>query len=609
LRIVTCGSVDDGKSTLIGRLLYEHGAIAEDQLAALERDSKRFGTRGNQIDFALLVDGLMAEREQGITIDVAYRYFETTTHKIILADSPGHEQYTRNMATAASHADVAVILIDARKGVLAQTRRHTTILSLMGIERVVVAVNKMDCIDHDLTRFAAIQNEFNAYVKNFAFKSVLCVPVVAPDGNGIVRFSGALQAHTGPTLMSALLIDPSSPTVSHAAIMPVQWVQRPHADFRGFSGTLLGGPLQLKQNITIYPSRQTAQIKQMWVADKEADRALPYQAVTLTLDREVDISRGNVIANSQAPVEIGSQFDVTIIWMHEAPLLQGRQYWLKSNHQTVLATISPIKYKLNVDTNKEEPAERLELNDIGQAEIVTDRPLVFAPFTTVASLGAFILIDRITQETVGAGMIRYALRRSANVHWQQLSINRDVRARQKNQRGAVLWFTGLSGSGKSTIADLLDKRLVALGHHTFLLDGDNVRHGLNKDLGFTDQDRVENIRRIAEVAKLMSDAGLITLVSFISPFASERRMARSLCPANEFFEIFIDTPLSETEKRDPKGLYKKARAGQIKNFTGLDSPYERPIHPELRLDTTQLSVEQSVEQILTCLVNAKVLMP
>ena len=610
IRLVTCGSVDDGKSTLIGRLLYDNGAVLSDQLAKLTKDSQRVGTCGEELDFALLVDGLLAEREQGITIDVAYRYFDTPECKYILADSPGHEQYTRNMVTAASQADMAIVLIDARKGLLPQTRRHSLILAMMGITQIIVAVNKMDLIDYSQSAFESIKAAYLEFAQPLGFQHIEVIPLSAPTGNGIAQFAGSLQWFTGLTLMAAmgrLASQAQTPPDDGHVIFPVQLVQRPNSDFRGFAGTLTHGTVRTGARLMVLPSRQHAEVTQIITMDGNLKLAQANQAVTLTLNKELDISRGNVLVSDDTIVGVGSQFEAQLIWMHEAPLLQGRQYLLKCANQTVSVTVAPIKFKLNVDTREHIPAERLELNDIGECELSTDRPLVYAPFSRHKPLGAFILIDRITQETVGAGMLKFALRRSANVHWQNLSVNRSVRAAQKRQRGAVLWFTGLSGSGKSTLADLLDKRLVVEGHHTFLLDGDNVRHGLNKDLGFTDQDRVENIRRIAEVAKLMADAGLITLVSFISPFASERRMARALLPPGEFFEIYVDAPLSLAESRDPKGLYKKARAGQIANFTGIDSPYEIPESPEAHLRTNFQSPEQCIEVLITLLKDAGIL--
>ena len=493
-RLVTCGSVDDGKSTLIGRLLYDAGAVLTDTLEQLSQDSKRHGTRGFDLDFALLVDGLLAEREQGITIDVAYRYFETPARKYILADSPGHEQYTRNMATAASAADIAIILIDARKGVLPQTKRHTLILSLLGIKRVVVAINKMDLVQYQEPIFSDIAEDFLKFTESLKFASVECIPVCAPSGDGLFKHSDNLNWFKGKPLIRLLDAMPISENHDQAAIFPVQLVQRPNSSFRGFAGTLTQGILKPGDTVTVLPSQQTAKVNRLVTLDGDLSVAVQNQAMTVTLDRELDVSRGDVFVNGAHPISVSSQFDAHIIWMHEAPLLQGRQYLMKCGFQTVSVTVAPIKYKLNIDTSERLAAERLELNDIGECEITTDRPLVYSSFDDHRPLGAFILIDRLTQETVGAGMIKFALRRSSNVQWQLLSVDREFRARQKNQRGAVLWFTGLSGSGKSTLADMLDKRLVASGYHTYILDGDNVRHGLNKDLGFTDQDRVENIR-------------------------------------------------------------------------------------------------------------------
>ena len=599
LRFITCGSVDDGKSSLIGRLLYESQTIYEDQLAALEVDSRRVGTRGSEIDFALLVDGLAAEREQGITIDVAYRFFSTAIRKFIVADTPGHEQYTRNMVTGASTAELAVILIDARKGVLTQTRRHSYLVSLLGIRSIVLAVNKMDLVAYDEATFRAIERDYREFAGRIGLTGITAIPVSAVYGDNVVAVSSNMPWYRGPALLGQLeraevnRVDPAQPFR-----MPVQWVNRPHPDFRGFAGQIASGTVSPGDRLRILPSGRDSTVRRIVTADGDLDAAIAGQSVTLVLATEVDVSRGDVLAAYDAPLEVGNQFEATVVWMHDEPLLQGRQYLLKIGTCTVSATVAPVKYKINVNTLDEVPAERLELNDIGVCELEFDRPVAFAPYAQSRTLGGFILIDRLINNTVGAGLLHFALRRSQNIHWQALDVDRNLRAQQKNQRGCVLWLTGLSGSGKSTIANLVDKRLVAAGRHTYLLDGDNVRHGLNKDLGFTAQDRVENIRRVAEVAKLMADAGLITLVSFISPFRSERRMARSLMQPGEFLEVYVDAPLAVAEARDPKGLYKKARRGELSNFTGIDSPYEQPEAPEIRIDTTVSSPEEAAERIV-----------
>jgi bifunctional enzyme CysN/CysC len=610
LRFITCGSVDDGKSTLIGRLLYESKLIYEDQLATLALDSRRVGTRGGELDLALLVDGLAAEREQGITIDVAYRFFSTERRKFIVADTPGHEQYTRNMVTGASTAELAVILIDARKGVLTQTRRHSYLVSLLGIRRAVLAVNKMDLVGYDDAVFVAIERDYRAFAARIGLTDITAIPLSAVHGDNVVEPAATMPWYQGPTLLRHLesvqlgRADKDSPFR-----MPVQWVNRPHHDFRGFAGQIVSGTVRPGDRVRILPSGRDSQVARIVTADGDRESAVAGESVTLTLATEVDVSRGDVLAAADAPLEVATQFDATVVWMHEEPLLQGRQYLLKIGTRTVSATVAPIKYKVNVNTLDEVPAERLELNDIGVCELGFDQPVPFAPYAESRALGGFILIDRLTNNTVGAGLLHFALRRSQNIHWQALDVDRRVRAVQKSQRGCVLWLTGLSGAGKSTIANLVDKRLVALGRHTYLLDGDNVRHGLNKDLGFTAQDRVENIRRVAEVARLMADAGLITLVSFISPFRSERRMARDLMPPGDFFEVYVDAPLAVAEARDPKGLYRKARRGELANFTGIDSPYEEPEAPEIRIDTTALSAPQAAERIVARLEQAGVLAP
>jgi len=607
LRFITCGSVDDGKSTLIGRLLYESKMIFEDQLAALAADSRSVGTRGEELDFALLVDGLSAEREQGITIDVAYRFFSTDKRKFIVADTPGHEQYTRNMATGASTADVAVILIDARKGVLTQTRRHSYLVSLLGIRRVVVAINKMDLVDYSQAVFNRIESEYRDFAARINLESIVCIPVSAVHGHNVVRRAETMAWYTGPTLVEYLEAVPVGDALASKPFrMPVQWVNRPNLDFRGFAGIVVGGGLSVGDAIRVLPSGRTSRVARILVGDVDRERATAGQSITVTLTDEVDVSRGDVLATAEAPPAIADQFEATIVWMHERPMLQGRAYLMKIGTKTVPATVSPIKYKVNVNTLEHVATRTLELNDIGVCGLQLAQPVVFEPYADSRDLGGFILIDRMTNTTVGAGLLHFALRRSQNVHWQAVDIHKQARAEIKHQKPCVLWFTGLSGAGKSTIANLVEKRLHAFGCHTYLLDGDNVRHGLNKDLGFTDADRVENIRRVAEVARLMVDAGLIVLVSFISPFRNERRMARELVDENEFFEIYVDTPLAVAESRDPKGLYKKARRGDLKNFTGVDSPYEVPEQPEVTLDTTTLSPEEAARMVLDCLERAGV---
>ena len=600
LRFLTCGSVDDGKSTLIGRLLYESKLVFDDQLAALAQDSKRMGTRGGELDFALLVDGLAAEREQGITIDVAYRYFSTDRRKFIVADTPGHEQYTRNMVTGASTADLAVILIDARKGVLTQTRRHSFLVHLLGIPRVVLAVNKMDLVGYARVTFEQILAGYGKFAARIGIAEVSAIPLSAVYGDNVLEHGDNMPWYTGPTLLEHLENVPVPDELTGRPFrMPVQWVNRPNSSFRGFCGQIASGRVRLGERVRVLPSGRESELARIVTADGELPEAVAGQSVTLRLAAEIDVSRGDVIAAGDAPPQVASQFEATIVWLHEEPLLQGRTYLMKAGTRTVSATVMPIKHRINVNTLERAAAERLELNDIGVCELELDQPIAFEPYVESRALGGFILIDRVTNGTVGAGLIHFALRRSQNVHWQALDVDKKARARQKQQRACVLWLTGLSGAGKSTIANRVEKKLTAEGHHTYLLDGDNVRHGLNKDLGFTAQDRVENIRRVAEVAKLMVDAGLIVLVSFISPFRAERRMARALFEPGEFFEVFVDTPLAEAERRDVKGLYRKARRGELKNFTGIDSPYERPEHPEIRIDTTSVSPEEAAERIVT----------
>ncbi|WP_321491113.1 sulfate adenylyltransferase subunit CysN [uncultured Hyphomonas sp.] len=600
LRFITCGSVDDGKSTLIGRLLYDSKMIFEDQLASLEADSKKVGTQGENIDFALLVDGLAAEREQGITIDVAYRFFATDKRKFIVADTPGHEQYTRNMATGASTADVAILMIDARKGILTQTRRHAFITTLLGIRRLVLAVNKMDLVDYDETIFNDIVDDFYAFADELATDlEIQPIPMSALAGVNITSRSDETDWYDGPALMEYLENVPVGDKRRTAPFrMPVQWVNRPNLDFRGFSGQIASGTVKPGDRVKSMPSGKQSTIDRIVTADGDLQEAVAGQSVTLTLADEIDASRGDAIVTADDPTEVSDQFQVRILWMNEAPLLPGRRYLLKIGAKTVTATVNAPKYGIDVNTLSDMPAKTLDLNQIGVTTISLDQPITFDPYDVNRNLGGFILIDRMTNDTVGLGLIDFALRRASNIHWQAMDVDRNALAEQKGQRPAVLWFTGLSGSGKSTIANALQKRLFALGKHTFTLDGDNVRHGLNRDLGFTDVDRVENIRRVSNVARLMSDAGLITLVSFISPFRAERQMARNLMAEGEFIEIHVDTPLDVAEQRDVKGLYKKARSGEIKNFTGISSPYEPPVNPELRIDTVDRSPDDAAEEIL-----------
>ncbi|MGH6697103.1 sulfate adenylyltransferase subunit CysN [Sphingopyxis sp.] len=600
LRFITCGSVDDGKSTLIGRLLYDSKMIFEDQLAALEADSKRVGTQGQEIDFALLVDGLAAEREQGITIDVAYRFFTTEKRKFIVADTPGHEQYTRNMVTGASTADLAVILIDARKGVLTQTRRHSFLAHLIGIKHIVLAVNKMDLVGYDKTIFDRITLAYRAFASEIGITNFTAIPISGFKGDNITALSDNTPWFKGPALIEHLENVEIGAAADEAKPfrMPVQWVNRPNLDFRGFSGQLASGSVKPGDAVRILPSGKTTTIDRIVTQAGDLDQAVAGQSVTLTLADEVDCSRGDVIAAADAPPEAADQFEATLVWMADDAMIAGRAYWLKLATQTVSATIQPPKYEINVNTLDHLAAKTLELNGIGVVELSTDKPVVFESYADNHTLGGFILIDKLTNATVAAGMLHFSLRRAQNVHWQATDIDRDMRAGLKNQRPALLWFTGLSGSGKSTIANLVEKKLHRMNRHSFLLDGDNVRHGLNRDLGFTEADRIENIRRVGEVAKLMSDAGLIVITAFISPFRVEREMVRGMLPEGEFIEVFIDTPLAEAEKRDVKGLYKKARAGQLKNFTGIDSPYEAPESPEIRIDTTAMTPEEAADLII-----------
>ena len=612
LRFITCGSVDDGKSTLIGRLLYETKQIFDDQMAALESDSKRHGTQGEAIDFALLVDGLAAEREQGITIDVAYRFFASEKRKFIVADTPGHEQYTRNMVTGASTADLAILLVDARKGVLTQTRRHSYLAKLVGIRRFVLAVTKMDLVDYDQGAFDAICADYRNFAEKISIADWLPIPVSGLNGDNIIHPSEATPWYNGASLLEHLdTVELDAAADAEKPLrMPVQWVNRPNQNFRGFAGQISSGTMGPGAEVRILPSGRTTRIERIVTLDGDLDEAVAGQSVTVTLADEVDCSRGDVIAAAADPPEAADQFEATIVWMADDELLPGRGYWMKIGTQTVTAMVQHPKYEVNVNTLEHLAAPTLGLNAIGVAELATDREIVFEPYAVEGSspnraLGGFILIDKLNNATVAAGMLHFALRRAENVHWQALDVGRETHARLKGQRPAVLWFTGLSGAGKSTIANLVEKKLAATGRHTFLLDGDNVRHGLNKDLGFTEADRIENIRRVGEVAKLMTDAGLIVLTAFISPFRAERDMVRRMMAEGEFIEIFVDTPLSEAEARDVKGLYAKARAGELPNFTGIDSPYEAPEHPELWIDTTKLSAEEAAEKIVHAVLDAK----
>ena len=600
LRFITCGSVDDGKSTLIGRLLYDSKMIFEDQLAALEADSKRIGTQGQEIDFALLVDGLAAEREQGITIDVAYRFFATEKRKFIVADTPGHEQYTRNMVTGASTADLAVILIDARKGVLTQTRRHSYLVHLLSIRHVVLAINKMDLVDYRQEVFDGIVKDYRAFATTVGIQDFVAMPISGFKGDNIATVSPHMPWYAGKPLIEHLesvqvdvAVDSEKPFR-----MPVQWVNRPNLDFRGFSGLISAGIVKPGDAVRVMPSGKTSTVARIVTLSGDLDAAVAGQSVTLSFTDEIDCSRGDVVVASAAPAQIADQFECTLVWMADEPLVPGRAYWLKLGTQLVNVRVQSPKYQINVNTLEHLAAKTLDLNAIGVAEIATDKPIVFEPYSQDHTLGGFILIDKISNATVAAGMLHFSLRRSQNVHWQALDITREAHARLKNQKPAVLWFTGLSGSGKSTIANLVEKKLHRMNRHTFLLDGDNVRHGLNKDLGFTEGDRIENIRRVGELAKLMADAGLIVITAFISPFRAEREMVRKMLPDGEFLEIHVDTPLSVAEARDVKGLYAKARAGQLKNFTGIDSPYEAPVTPEIHIDTTQMSSEKAADLIV-----------
>ena len=603
LRFITCGSVDDGKSTLIGRLLYESKMIYEDQFAAIEADSHKWGTQGKEIDFALLVDGLAAEREQGITIDVAYRFFSTDRRKFIVADTPGHEQYTRNMITGASSADVAVILIDARKGVLTQTRRHSYLVSLIGIRRVILAINKMDLVEYSEQVFKDIEKQYRAFAKQIGLEDITAIPLSALRGDNMLKNSERTPWYRGPSLLTLLETIELDDTLRESSPMrlPVQWVNRPNLNFRGFCGALASGVVRPGDRVRAEPSGRESRVARIVTASGDQPMAVAGQSITLTLEDEIDVSRGDLIAAAAAPAQVADQFQATIIWMADEPLLPGRPYLLKIGARTVNATITEPKYKVNVNTMEHLAAKRLALNEIGVCNLALDQMIAFDSYTENHETGGFILIDRVSFNTVGAGMLHFALRRSHNIHIQHVDVSKEARAELMGQKPVVLWFTGLSGAGKSTIANLVEKKLHARGRHCYLLDGDNVRHGLTKDLGFTEADRVENIRRVAEVAKLMIDAGLIVLTAFISPFRAERAMARNMVGAGEFVEIFVDTPLDVAESRDVKGLYKKARRGELSNFTGIDSPYEIPESPELRVNTVGSAPDAAADEVIAYL--------
>jgi bifunctional enzyme CysN/CysC len=606
LRFITCGSVDDGKSTLIGRLLYESKLVFEDHMAALEVDSKKVGTQGGDLDFALLVDGLAAEREQGITIDVAYRFFSTERRKFIVADTPGHEQYTRNMVTGASTAELAVVMIDARKGVLTQTRRHSYLVSLLGIRKIVLAINKLDLVDYSKKVYDDIETEYRAFAAEIGLTDIQCIPMSALKGDNIVEPSPHTPWYHGPTLVAHLETVEIEDALQHSPFrMPVQWVNRPDLDFRGFSGQVLSGIIRPGDRIRVLPSGQESDVERIVTFGGDLDEAVAGQSVTLTLTDEIDISRGDVISISNSPPAVADQFEAHIVWMAENEMLPGRPYLAKIGTRTVGVTVTHPKYKVNVNTLEHTATKTLALNEIGVCNISFDRPVAFDAYKENRDMGGFVIIDRMTNTTVGAGIIDFALRRADNVHWQAIEVNKEAHAALKGQKPGVVWFTGLSGSGKSTIANIVERKLHQMGRHTYMLDGDNVRHGLNRDLGFTEEDRVENIRRVAEVSGLMVDAGLIVLVSFISPFRAERRLARERLAEGEFIEVFVDTPIDVAEQRDPKGLYKKARQGELKNFTGIDSPYERPENPEIRIDSTVTSAEEAADIVIAFILSVQ----
>ncbi len=599
LRFLTCGSVDDGKSTLIGRLLYDTKLLFEDQLATLERDSRKHGTVGEDIDFALLVDGLEAEREQGITIDVAYRFFATDRRKFIVADTPGHEQYTRNMATGASNADLAVILVDARKGILTQTRRHSFIASLLGIRHIVVAVNKIDLMDYSQEVFERIVADYRAFAADLGFQTMQAIPLSARFGDNVMDRSEKLAWYDGPTLVQHLeTVDVSEDLAERPFRMPVQWVNRPNLNFRGFSGTLAAGTVRPGDTLCVAGSGRTSTVKSIVTYDGEKTQAVAGEAVTLTLADEVDVSRGDILASAEARPEVSDQFAAHVIWMNDEPLLPGRPYLIKLGTRQVTGSVTEIKHKVDINSFQQLAAKTVALNEVAVVNLALQEPIAFDPYASNRSTGGFVVIDRLSNLTVGAGMIDFGLRRATNIHWQAVDVNKEARSAAKGQKPVLLWFTGLSGAGKSSVANMVEKKLFARGRHTYLMDGDNVRHGLSRDLGFTEADRVENIRRVAETARLMVDAGLIVLASFISPFRSERQLARDLMGPGEFVEIFVDTPLHIAEKRDPKGLYKRARAGQIKNFTGIDSPYEAPASPDIHLAAGMAQLDAMADEII-----------
>ena len=600
LRFLTCGSVDDGKSTLIGRLLYDSQLILDDQLASLRKESRNRTTGAEGIDFSLLVDGLAAEREQGITIDVAYRFFSTRGRKFIVADTPGHEQYTRNMATGASNADLALLLVDARKGLLTQTRRHSFILSLIGVKHVVLVVNKIDLVGYDPDVFNAIESGYRTFAADLGFASLQAIPVSALKGDNILGKSANTPWYNGPQLVPYLEgIEAGTDRTERPLRFPVQWVNRAGLDFRGLSGTVASGSIKVGDDLLVAASRKPAKVTRIVTMDGDLGEAIAGEAVTLVLDREVDISRGDVLTHPGETPEYSNQFQARVVWMHDEPAFHGRSYLLKIGSQTIPGTITAIKFRTNVNTLEHTAATKLELNEVGTVTIATDKPVAFDPYGSNARTGSFILIDRISNATLGAGVVDFGLRRAQNLSYQSFDVNRQVRAELKQQEPAIVWFTGLSGSGKSTVANLVEKRLTAAGKHAYILDGDNVRHGLNKDLGFTEADRVENIRRVAEVARLMADAGLIVIVSFISPFRNERRLAREIAGDIRFTEVYVDTPLDVCEARDPKGLYARARRGEIKNFTGIDSPFEAPEHPEIVLHGATKDPADMAEELYT----------
>lgn len=600
LRFITCGSVDDGKSTLIGRMLYESHMLFDDQLAALEADSKKVGTQEGEIDFALLVDGLAAEREQGITIDVAYRFFSTDKRKYIVADTPGHEEYTRNMATGASTADVAIILVDASQGVLTQTRRHSFIVSMVGVKRIILAVNKLDLVDYSQDVFESIVSDYSEFAEEaLSIEEITAIPISALKGDNIVGSSDNTPWYQGSSIMEYLeSVEVSATSQSRPFRMPVQWVNRPNLDFRGFAGLIGSGMVSPGDRIRVLPSGTESTVERIVTMEGDLELAGAGRSVTLTLSDEIDISRGDSIVAADSPCGIADQFQTRILWMDESAMMPGRQYLFKSNTQTTSMTLGRLNHRIDVNTLEELPAKVLDMNEIGVCNISLSSRVAFDSYEDDPTMGGFIIIDRMTNNTVGMGLIDYALRRAENIHWQSMDVTKQSRAEQKSQQPKLLWFTGLSGSGKSSIANILEKKLQAMGRHTISLDGDNVRHGLNRDLGFTKADRVENIRRVGETSKLMVEAGLICIASFISPFASEREMVRNLMGDGEFIEVFVDTPLEVCEQRDVKGLYAKARAGELPNFTGISSPYESPVNPEIRIDTTDLSAEDAADSII-----------